>query len=212
MATSLASIAGPSRTALVIIDVQNDFCHPDGTHGRRGAPVERALPVVDAINRLVAVARSAGVRIVYVRTEHSAETDTPAWHERGGSRIGGSDSVRKGTWGADWFGVKPEGTDQIVVKHRYSAFIGTDLDQRLRAANVETVIAAGTVGHGCVESTAREACMRDYYSVLASDCTLSFSDEDHESLLARFSGAFGMVATSENLTKIWSGARALSTV
>lgn len=206
MTTTLAAVAAPARAALVIIDMQNDFCHPDGRHGRMGAPVERALPVASAINRLVPVARSAGVRIVYVRTEHSAETDSPVWHERGGSRIGGSDSVRKGTWGAEWFGVQPDETDQVLVKHRYSAFIGTDLEQRLRAAQVQTVIAVGTIGHGCVESTARDACMRDYYAVLASDGVLSFTDEEHSSLLRRFRSTFGMVTTSEELAAIWSAA------
>lgn len=199
----LAHIAAAARSALVIIDMQNDFCHAGGTFGVAGADVARAAAIVPAIEQLRRAARQAGVPVIHVRTEHSAATDTPAWRTRGGSSPGGSANVRRGSWGAQWFGIVPESEEQVVLKHRYSAFVGTDLDQRLRAAGVTTVVAVGVVADTCVESTVRDACMRDYLTVVPAEGVASYRAEDEVAALRSVARAFGVVCSADALAEQW---------
>jgi ureidoacrylate peracid hydrolase len=200
----LSRIAAAARSALVIIDMQNDFCHADGTFGAAGADVARAAAVVPAIKRLRQAARSCGVPVIQVRTEHSDATDTPAWRVRGGSSPGGSANVRRGTWGAEWFSVIPAPQDQVLLKHRYSAFVGTDLDQRLRADGVETVVVVGVVADTCVESTVRDACMRDYLTIVPADGVASYRAEDEAAALRSVARAFGVICSTDELAQIWA--------
>jgi ureidoacrylate peracid hydrolase len=197
-------IGAAERSALVIIDMQNDFCHADGTFGTAGMDVARAGAIVPAIERLRAAARAGGLPVIHVRTEHSDATDTPAWRMRGGSCPGGSGNVRRGSWGAEWFGCVPEPDEQVVVKHRYSAFVGTDLDVRLRTAGVETVVVVGVVADTCVESTARDACMRDYFVVVPSDAVASYEEVDHAAAMRTISRAFGVICSTSEIGEAWS--------
>lgn len=201
--TELARVAAATRSALVIIDMQNDFCHAEGTFGAAGADVARAAAIVPTIERLRRVARSGGVPVLHVRTEHCDATDAPAWLIRGGSSPGGSRNVRRGTWGADWFGIVPEPQEQVVTKHRYSAFVGTDLDLRLRAAGVDTVAVVGVVADTCVESTVRDACMRDYLTVVPAEGVASYRVEDQVASLRSVARAFGVVCSAAALTTVW---------
>lgn len=200
----LSWIASAGKSALVVIDMQNDFCHPDGTFGAAGAEVGRAMAIVPVIERLRAAARSRGVPVIHVRTEHSDATDTAAWRRRGGSAPLGSDNVRRGSWGAEWCGCVPGPDEQVVVKHRYSAFVGTDLDLRLRSAGVETVVVVGVVADTCVESTARDACMRDYFVVVPSDGVASYDEAGHAAALRNVSRAFGVVCSASALGEVWA--------
>jgi ureidoacrylate peracid hydrolase len=118
----------------------------------------------------------------------------------------GSLLCEEGTWGAEWYEILPEPGDAIVTKHRFSAFIGTDFDLILRAKGIESLILTGTRTNVCVESTARDAFMMDYYVVVLSDCTASGSEEAHQRGLL---GSFGDKATSAEVIAEWQrlGAR-----
>ncbi|MFC2018953.1 cysteine hydrolase family protein, partial [Chloroflexota bacterium] len=89
------------------------------------------------------------------------------------------------------------------TKHRYSAFIDTDLDLILRSQGIKTVIMTGVATNVCVESTARDASMKDYYVVFVKDCAASFTMRDHNATLRTMGTLFGTVASSQEVMGAW---------
>jgi ureidoacrylate peracid hydrolase len=98
-----------------------------------------------------------------------------------------------GTWGSEYFGVAPADGDIVIVKHRYSAFIGTDLELRLRAMGVQNLFLAGVNTGICVESTMRDGFMLDFFTLALSDATSCRTIESHESSLRALADGFGWV-------------------
>jgi nicotinamidase-related amidase len=109
------------------------------------------------------------------------------------------------SWGADYYAnLRPEVNDPVVVKHRYNAFLNTDLDKNLRANGIRTTVFTGVSTNCCVESTAREAFMRDYYVVVVDDATASYSRELHQAALKTLDALFGEITSIAALTEIWN--------
>jgi ureidoacrylate peracid hydrolase len=109
-----------------------------------------------------------------------------------------------GTWQADFYGdVRPGHGDITISKHRYSAFHNTDLDLVLRSHGIRTVVLTGVLTNVCVETTAREAFVRDYYVVLVEDGTASCQPEDHAMTLRNIERFFGVVSSTQALEAIW---------
>ena len=106
------------------------------------------------------------------------------------------------------FQVRPLPGEVIVNKHRYGAFEGTDLDLVLRSRGVRSVIMTGVATNVCVETTARQAFLRDYYVVFTSDCSATFSQAQHDAALYNIDQFFGEVATSEQIMACWPTAQA----
>ena len=96
----------------------------------------------------------------------------------------------------------------IVTKHRYGAFEGTDLDLVLRSRGIRTVIMTGVATNVCVETTARQAFLKDYYVVFTSDCSAPFSQAAHDATLYNIDQFFGEVVTSEQIMACWPGVEA----
>src|ERR1700722_16189896 len=176
MALSLAKLVDPAKAAIIVVDVQNDFCHPDGAIGKTGAPTDASMAMLPRLTAFLDEAREAGTRIIFIQTIHEDETDSEAWKARRALQ----DLCRKGTWGADFISVSPQPGEPVVIKHRYSAFIGTRLDSILRTFATETLIMTGVATIVCVESTARLGFMMDYHIVMISDCTAAASPAEHE--------------------------------
>jgi ureidoacrylate peracid hydrolase len=99
--------------------------------------------------------------------------------------------------------------DEVVVtKHRYGAFESTDLDLVLRSRGIRTVIMTGVATNVCVETTARQAFLKDYYVVFTSDCSATFSQAAHDATLHNIDQFFGEVATGEQVAACWPAAQA----
>jgi len=109
----------------------------------------------------------------------------------------------EGSWGTEFYQVQPTPADRVVIKHRYSAFIGTDLDLILRSQSIQTVILTGVGTHVCVESTARDGFQMDYDIVLLSDCTGSCPPESHNRALEVLGQHFAHVVTSKEILEAW---------
>lgn len=207
----LEQLVDPHHAALIVVDMQNDFCDSNGALARSGSDPSLIQTMAPRLIRVLESARGVGLPIIHVRTEHSPWTDSAAWLGRhhGRQRI----VCYPGSWGADYYpGLAPR-TDAdrtpgnhefVVTKHRYSGFVGTDLDLVLRSHQIRTVIMTGEATNVCVESTARDAFMRDYWVVFVSDCTASTFQAAHDATLVTMGRHFATVASSEEILASWS--------
>jgi ureidoacrylate peracid hydrolase len=194
----------PRSAALIVVDVQNDFCHEEGASAKNAKEPGDDLPrtFVPRLVHFIDEARRVGMPVIFIQTTHSPATDSEAWDERHEGRR--HYVCLDGSWGAEFYGVKPLPGETIVNKHRYSAFTGTNLDEILRSLGRRSVIVTGIVTGVCVESTAREAFWRDYLAVVNSDCCGASSVTGHQEALDRMERSFAAVATTEQIIACWA--------
>jgi ureidoacrylate peracid hydrolase len=201
----------PGHTALIVIDMQNDFIAPNGLIGRKGLDLTAAQQLAERLPTFIAAAREAGALVIFVRNVYTTERNfylPDAWLEQAARKQSGGYTrfpvCAEGSWEGDYYGeVRPQPGDAVVTKHRYNAFHNTDLDTILRANAIRTVVMTGVATDVCVGSTAREAFMRDYYAVMVDDGTATFSREDHDAALKNFDRYFGEVSTIAEISTIW---------
>ena len=200
---SLKERCDPEYAALIVVDVQNDFVSSQGSAGKRGEDVSAAMAMIPNLTGLIDEARKIGLTVVYIRTTHSEWTDTPSWIYRSTQKSGLS-TCREGTWGAEFYdGIAPLPSERVVIKHRYSAFINTDLNTVLKARNIQSVLVCGVATNVCVETTARDAYMYDYYVTMIDDCSAAYEAKLHLGTLDNMKRHFGMVASSGEIIETW---------
>lgn len=193
----------PARTRLLVIDVQNDFCAEGGWFDRHGNDLTLIHQAVDRLVRFLDVARAVGMSPIFVRAIYDRIYLSPPMLERHARTGLGIEHCQSGTWGAEFFRVAPRPDELVITKHRYSAFVDTELNALLRAQRVENLIVAGITSNVCVESTARDAYMLDYHVVFLSDGSATYQAEAHEATLANIRRAFGIVAGIPEVTEAW---------
>jgi nicotinamidase-related amidase len=160
----------PARTALVVIDMQNDFVREGGT-----LHVPDAEATIPAISGLLALARANGMRVVYSQDTHrDGDPEWQIWPEH----------AREGSWGWEIVDALAPAEDETVIrKVRYDAFYGTPLDHLLRLWGIDTLVICGTVANICVHYTAASAALRWYSVVIPRDATSALDPFDLESSL-----------------------------
>jgi ureidoacrylate peracid hydrolase len=186
-----------SKSALIVVDMQNDYCHENGSGALNGGDVADHYAIVPNLQKLIDSAHEANIPIFFIKTTHDDTTNSKVWLSR---RIGKKhDTCVTGTWGAEYFGVAPSGKDIEVIKHRYSAFINTDLELKLKVLGCETLLMTGVATNVCVESTLRDGFMLDFYTILVSDCTAAGSKSAYEATLENVRKGFGWVTDSNEI-------------
>lgn len=203
MFTTLGEMVDPKHAALIVVDVQNDFCHPEGVLAKQGRDISLIREMVPRLLSFVDQARRVNLPIIFIKVSHSRWEDSPVWLSK--KRSLEKLVCSEGSWGAEFYKVSPREADHIVAKHRFNAFIGTDLDLVLRSMGIKTLIMTGVATNVCVESTARDGYQRDYYIVFLDDCTATYSLEEHKATLFNIDQYFGTVATSDQVVKAWQG-------
>jgi nicotinamidase-related amidase len=214
--STLAELVDAQHTAVVVVDMQNDFCKPEGAFGQLGIDLTMYAPMIPRLERLLANARAAGVLIIYIKMTvlPGRRSESPA-QLRFNMRLHlpshpTSEPLLytvEGTPGQEIIPeLAPEAGDLIVQKYRSSGFWGTNLDMLLRSNAIETVIMTGCTTEGCVESTARDALFNDYYVVLPEDCVASDDPRQHEASLFLMRHRFDVV-TSDDILAVWQGSR-----
>jgi len=181
----------PDRTAVVVVDMQNGFCHPDGSLYAPGSEA-----AVDDVAALVDRAREAGARVVFTRDVHPPGQFEDAHYYDEFDRWG--EHVVEGSWDAeivDDLGVDP--SDHVVEKHTYDAFYETELDGWLSARGVDDLLVCGTLANVCVLHTAGSAGLRDYRPVLVADAVGAIEPDHREYALDHAEWLFGEVTTRE---------------
>jgi ureidoacrylate peracid hydrolase len=191
----------PQRTALVVVDMQNYFMAPG-----QPACTDSAREIVPTVNRLARALRSAGGTVVWIQTE-ALPRDAGDWatvyaiyspeaQEARYRRL-----AREGDGFSLWPSLDVQPGDERVIKLRYSAFLpgASDIEERLRARGVDTVLIAGVATNVCCESTARDSMMRGFHTVMVPDALAATTDQEHAASLIAFYLYFGDVLSSDEI-------------
>lgn len=201
---TLAQKADPAHSALLVIDVQNDFVADGGFFHKVGGDVrtiqEQRVP---HLLRLIDAARQAGVLVIFVRAIYDPGDHSDAMRERNLRLNMDLPRCLSGSWGAEFYRVEPLPGEPVVVKHRYSAMVDTDLLALLEERGIRSLLLSGIATDTCVESAGRDAYFRDYYVTLIEDCCGAASEEDHTSALKRFNRDYGPVVKSDAVMAVW---------
>jgi ureidoacrylate peracid hydrolase len=211
-----------SRTAVVVVDMQNDFGAEGGMFARAGIPIAAIAAAVDRIAQVLDAARRAGMTVVYLTMQFEPDLsdagapNAPNFLKHKPLGVGEivaapdgreSRTLVKGTWGTEILPeLAPEETDIVVPKHRYSGFFETRLDAILRERGIDSLVFTGCTTSVCVDSTLRDAFYRDYRCLLLSDCTgepigSDLARSNHEASLLVIETLFGWVSDSRALLR-----------
>lgn len=185
------------KTAILIMDCQNDIVHENGKmaamSGGAMAKLIKERNVLGTIARLASAGRSAKIPIIHVRHAYrpdylDAPLNTPILASMKSNEI-----LKDGTWGAEIHqDLTPDPTDIVIGKTRVSSFYASPLEAILSAQGITHLVLTGIATDGVVEGTARDGVDRGYYVVIPDDCCATFSEQGHRAAL---SGVLGMLTT-----------------
>lgn len=200
-----SEILSPRHTALVVIDMQNDFVSDDGKVARAGNDPSAIQAIVPNLQRLIEGARAAGVLVVHIETivlaDHRSDSDSWLFSKLKG--VSSADWCLEGTWGAEFIPeLAPVEGEPVVTKYRSSAFINTNLDLILRSNRIRTVVVCGEQTPGCVDATLRDSTFYDYYNALVEDAIAAYRQDLHQAALL-IQRARHQVLRVDELMAIW---------
>ena len=190
----------PAKTALVVVDMQNAFMMDGVGH----AVCEEAREIVPNINRLARAVRATGGAVVWIKTLFT-EASLTEWSngygilapDRRAKRI---EALSKGGKGYElWDALDVADRDLMVDKQRFSAFLpnSSNLAEILRGKGIDTVLITGTVTNVCCESSARDAIMMNFKTIMLADGNAAANDDEHNASLVAFYLTFGDVMTTD---------------
>jgi ureidoacrylate peracid hydrolase len=186
--------------ALIIVDMQNGFCHADGHRGKIGLDYASAAAVVRPIARLLEAARGAQVPIFFMRYSLKADYSDAGLLLEMWPGLKDAGALIGGTWAAEIVPeLCPSEGEYVIDKNRQSAFYGTDLEAQLRQLEVDTLIVCGVTTNMCVESTVRDGFCRDFRIFVPADGTAAPTEELHKRGLLNVEFGFGTVTVVSDL-------------
>ena len=177
----------PKKTALVIVDLQNDFLAPAGAYARGGATSAEALLLPDRVARVAKALKAAGGMVLasqFTLWPDAAGEPMISPHLLALRPFLKRGDFAPGSWGQACVDDIAPLVDVSVCKVAYSAFFNTQLDWVLKHASMETVVVCGIVTNGGVASTVRDAHMREYQTLVLSDGSAAFSQATHDASIA----------------------------
>jgi ureidoacrylate peracid hydrolase len=210
-----------SRSAIVVVDMQNAFASPRGLLDIAGIDIADAPRVVRAIRSTLDAAPDAGVQIVYLQMGYKPDLSNAGgahspnsykelamrtMHER--PELKGK-LLTEGTWDfAIVDELAPQPNDLVVLKTRYSGFAGTTLDSQLRVRGIQFLFFAGIAANVCVESTLRDAYFLDYWPILLRDATMAAGGTTaYDATVFNVESFFGWTTSTHELQSILDATR-----
>jgi ureidoacrylate peracid hydrolase len=211
----------PSRTALVVVDMQNAFGSKGGMFDKAGIDISGIQEAVRPTAAAVEAARRAGIKVVWIKMGFQADlSDLGAEDVPNGFlflQLGVKEGVlARDEWGTDIVDdLTPEAGEPVIYKTRFSAFYRTDLDELLRSYGAKHLVITGCTTSICVESTIRDAFFRDYHCILLEDCAAepmgrNLSRSNHEATVLLVERIFGSVSNSSDFINAVQPAGALT--
>lgn len=199
----------PKETALVVVDMQNGFCDPNGSMAKGKLPYEQQNRIIPVVRELVGLCHETGVQVMYSLQRHYPNDVT-----RGRRKIPthlqklGVNVCTKGTWDAELVDqlkdlVGP--SDDVFEKHRSSCFYNSTLESKLKVQGITTLIVCGVATNYCVESTIRDAYARDYDIILIEDAAASLWEDLHRATLKNVELMYGVVMSLATLKRTLHG-------
>ena len=197
------------NTALIVIDMQTDFCGPGGYIDLLGYDISLTRACIAPIGRVLECARSSGLHVLHTREGHRPDLSDcpPAKRARGRLQTGIGDAgpmgriLVRGEYGHDIVDeLRPIPGEPVVDKPGKGAFYATDLELLLRDRGIKSLVVTGVTAEVCVQTTVREANDRGFECLVLSDCIASYFPEFYEMTLRMVTaqgGIFGWVAPSE---------------
>jgi ureidoacrylate peracid hydrolase len=211
------------QTAVIVVDMQNDFGSEGGMFQRAGIDISMIRAAVAPTAKVLTVARQEGLKIIYLKMafkpdlSDAGRPDTPLYARRQkkmrfGTKVKSPNGAEsrifvRDTWNTDILSeLTPKAEDIVLYKHRFSGFFETELDSILKRLGVKYLIFTGCTTSICVESTVRDAMFRDYMPVVLSDCTAEplgngLPRSNHEASLLNIQVSFGWVSDSDAFIK-----------
>ena len=197
----------PAHTAIVVVDMQNDFCAEGGyVHRTKGGDMSGNPALAKRIMALVESGRAAGATIVWIQANYEPRYLSGQMILKREQYQISEVCCAGGSWGWDYFDVKPKDGDIEIEKHSFSGFFGTELDRLLRFRGIKTLVFTGVATNVCVESTLRDGYFLGYYIALVEDCCSSAMRPLHDATVQNVRIHFGETPTSDELAKIWRAA------
>ncbi|WP_418057463.1 cysteine hydrolase family protein [Pimelobacter simplex] len=200
----------PARTAVLAIDPQNSFLHPDGLIARNGGDVSMMTAALPYLREVVVAGREQGIQDIW--TQHVHYPNDAKWGRHQvlphSYRWDAGPTALKGTWEAEFFHEVQDLTEtstEVVVKHRFSSFLDTRLDTLLRMLDVRTLIVTGYATTHCIECTVRDAYQRDYDVIVPSEAVAAISKSGHDASLEIIDKVFGKVLPTADVLRLVAG-------
>jgi ureidoacrylate peracid hydrolase len=196
-----------SAPALVVIDMQNGFCHEQGSFAKMGIRSDPAA-IVPRINQLRSAFHAANLPVFFVRTGYDTDYSDRRPHDRG-DRVEKLRGLLRGSWDAEIIDeLIPGSNEEIINKTRNSAFLGTcSLGKILKERGISHLVLTGVGTDVCVESTARDAYQMDYRVTTVDDATATCTEADHLAALHALRLFGGTASTADVIEALQTPAR-----
>jgi nicotinamidase-related amidase len=205
---TLEETIAPSHTALVIVDVQNDFVYGKGQLSTPPGKTNPCEDILSPLNVFIDKCRKLGVPVIYTFTVHAGDLDLPPYKARMIRRDTAPVCMR-GSKGAEFPDKlnKPLANEPIVIKHGFDAFADGDLHTLLQNRGIKSIIFSGIDSAVCVDTTLRHGFHLGYYVVMAKDLSASPLPARQECAVNLVDSQFGFATTSKNIMQIWDKAK-----
>lgn len=194
----------PRKTALLIIDMQNDYAHPEGVFHRNGLIIENLDQIIAHQKEVIDFCKRLKIPVIYLRWVIRVDSEGKPVDSGLYTKVRPfllKEGLRQGTWGAQCIEDLPA-PDYDIEKVRLSGFYNTNLEVLLRGLHVDTILISGIYTNQCVETTARDAWARDFNFVLLEDCMTSSDISLHNASL-RSVGFLGSVLSSQEIMEMF---------
>lgn len=211
---SLEKVLKPQNCALLVVDMQNRFCHPQEKFAKEGKDIRPMQAVVPYIEKLMSAARSKNIPVIFTKIyDDPKKLSNPGkrrylkWVEIKEDPLVGPP---ENTFGAEFYKLEPKPQDTVIIKYDWSAFSGKDLQGKsletiLKDRGVTTLVIVGVKTEVCVGTTVRDAYNRGYFVVVPKEAVGSDRLDLHQANLANFDPIYADVVDESKVEEIWSG-------
>jgi ureidoacrylate peracid hydrolase len=193
------------NTALLVVDMQNGFCHDDGSVNQIGLPAARLQTAIEPCRRLIAAARRANIPIIYTRYVYRPDyTDGGIMVHEFFPDLKDGHCLAAGTWDIEVLDeLAPVDDDYIIDKNRPSAFLATGIEPILKGLSIRDLVVCGVTTNCCVETTVRDASQRDYRTFVVEDAVAEYEDDRNDVALKSMGMLFAALVKTEDVIGVW---------